>query len=361
MNIENWGDLIVASIHVYNAGLTYAQQYVTAVETGRVFTGNFGTHPGGISVQSSPDFYYFHTGPQSGPDPAIVAEIDTALQLTCTSGLKHSQSGLHGPSVHIHPLEMKYTGFNTVLIPLPGNNTQGRLTVLAKYSNVTGESYDYDIFQQISFYNAGLGYWICNAGEGKSAAGAEIGGLSFDPAMMEELIQGLVDGLQIVNNINVEPASANVDFTAIINKMDEMIISIETSLVDIVTGSDIQDIKTVLDETNTALAELLEIRNVIATKPDLTAQLNETNRQLSLIDSRMWYMTEGGIVDLIHSLQGGGSSFDGKLKNADGTVVDLGPLLENIEESISSGAILAGDKWEPVRGFFKMLKDKWSA
>lgn len=160
---------------------------------------------------------------------------------------------------------------------------------------------------------------------------------------------GLPEDMQIKNSAG---QVVDFDFTNIENKLDQ-IIKDSTFVAKMDAMGVSPDYTPYLQDLVNAIVEkvMFEVQN---------ARLDENNRQLSLIDSRLHHVIpNAGIVDLIDVLQGG-AGFDGKLKNPDGTPIDVKTLLEDIGTGIANGAILAGDKWEPIRGFFAMLKEKWS-
>lgn len=160
---------------------------------------------------------------------------------------------------------------------------------------------------------------------------------------------GLPEEMQIKNSAG---QVVDFDFTNIENKLDQLIKD-STFVAKMDAMGVAPDYTPYLQDLVNAIVEkvMFEVQN---------GRLDETNRQLSLIDSRLHHdIPEAGIVDLIDVLQGG-AGFDGKLKNPDGTPIDVKSLLEDVTTAIANGAILAGDKWEPLRGFFSMLRDRWS-
>lgn len=181
-----------------------------------------------------------------------------------------------------------------------------------------------------------------------------IGGMSLSQAALDAIVAGLAENLQIVNNINVEPSAVAVDLTGVEAKLD-LLVKDATFAAKNMGGDppDLSLIETALGDIGTAVGD-------VATRPDLTAQLNETNRQLSLIDSRMHHdVPQGGVIDLIDVLSGGAAS-GYKILAPDGTAIDLGDWLDQIVAAIAAGSKLNAAKLEPFRGLLEAIKGQWT-
>jgi hypothetical protein len=147
-----------------------------------------------------------------------------------------------------------------------------------------------------------------------------------------------------------------VDFTSLLTEISDKLDAIEDVKLEIENGNGILE----LMPTAETMAAVSDAISDMPEEIDLKPQLDETNRQLSLIDSRLYWTDIHGVKHPFLESLTTGAGFDGKLKNSAGDVIDLKELLDNVTTALASGAILSGDKMEPVRGFFALLKERWS-
>lgn len=182
-----------------------------------------------------------------------------------------------------------------------------------------------------------------------------LGGMSLSASAANQIAQELSELLQVVVNVTneVQPG-APVDLAPVVTAIESL--AQDDTLDRIANHLEMDepaDYSTQLDDI-AAGVEALEIA------VDHKENINETNRQLSLIDSRLYWIDQYGVKHPFLAALQTGAGFDGKLRTAGGDVIDLADLLEQVISASAAGSILVGEKLEDMRGFFALLKSKWT-
>lgn len=344
----------MATIQVFNAGLTHKAIQESIVAYGRVYTSSITWYLNSAMIASSPDTIYFYSGPTSGTSPNLVASGDIKGEILSINGLKTTTANTGFNISTSLAQDLTYKAMASAFpTPVEGKTT-GTIYLLGKESSVDGISYEYDVVQRIGFYSAELGYWTFGAGMGPTAIETKLSGLTFDQSMIDALVAGVAANLQVVNNITVEPSSVAVDLTGV-----------ETALGLLTKDTTAALIQAAIENNSPAGIEsgLADVATAIGTGGsaiDYTAQLNESNRQLSLIVDKLHYhLQDGTEINVAQSASGGGAG-GVKLLSPDGTAIDVADLLDQVVGAIASGSKVSASKLEPLRGFFEALKGQWT-
>lgn len=342
----------MATLDYYNCGVTKGALLRAFIGTGRVATSlpTFPVPTGNLmQIASSPDTLRFWTGTAQS-SPTISSSNDITFDLESWAGFKATLTGAGGYWATVAEDSGVQLVWVAAVAGLP--NVSGNFYILVSEGAGASGGVDYKVMPVLTFYSNSLGFYVTQAGFGTTAGKISIGTIELDPATIVDIAARIAAMITINNNINVQPAEpAGIDTAGVISAITLVKNAIDSKVIPL-SEPDFEDIVGAIGEVSTTISGMGD------TAPDLRPQLNEMNRQLSLIHSRLFVPAHNEDPEQSIAERTGGGGSGGKILGPDGQVVDLGDYFDQIVEAIASGGLLCAEKMEPIRGFFQMLKEK---